>query len=390
MTADGFQDGAEQRIATALSRHVDAGHLPGAAFGVSRRGETHVRAVGSCEVGGAPMPPDALFRITSMTRPITAFATLLLVERGLIALDEPVDRVLPELTDRRVLRALNGSIDDTVAATRSITLRDLLTMRGGFGMILAPPSEYPILQAEADLELCSAGPPVPATPHAPDEWMRRMGTLPLMNQPGEQWRYATGSMILGVLNARVAEQPLEDFYREAIFEPLGMHDTAFFVEPGDRHVLPPCYTHTGDALVQFDDDGTWTHPRPFPDGGAGLLSTAADYVRFGSALMRGTDGMISPDLLAQMTTDQLTAEQRAAAGPILDPRGWGFGVSIISPPADPHGPKGYGWSGGFGTVWWNDPDEELTAVLCTQVMFSEALFAAENDFASALYNALAD
>src|SRR5262249_2014292 len=156
------------------------------------------------------------------------------VDRGLVALDEPVDPLLPELADRQVLRRLDGPIDDTVPATRSITTRDLLTMRGGFGMILAPPSENPILQAEADLGLRCAGPPFPPTMHEPDEWMRRMGTLPLMDQPGAQWRYCTGSMILGVLNARASGQRLEAFYEQAIFEPLGMRDTAFFVAPDDQ------------------------------------------------------------------------------------------------------------------------------------------------------------
>jgi CubicO group peptidase (beta-lactamase class C family) len=394
MTSRGFRSGAADRIADVLSRSVNDGRMPGAVFGVSRRGETHVQSVGTVAVGGPSMPPDALFRITSMTRPITAFAALILADRGLIALAEPVDDMLPELADPRVLRRPDGPLVDTVAPERSITTRDLLTMRGGFGMILAPPDEYPILQAEADLGLRSVGPPFPATVHPPDEWIRRMGTLPLMDQPGRQWRYCTGSMILGVLVARAAGQALESFYDDAIFEPLGMRDSTFFAAPDDPRVVPPCYQRVDGSLVAFDDGETWRHRRPFPDGGAGLLSTVGDYLRFGTTLLANGahDGeqLLSRDLVARMTTDQLTADQRAAAGPILDNRGWGFGLSIVCAPEGKRGPKGYGWSGGFGTVWLNDPDEDLSAVLCTQVLLSEASYALEADFWDAVYGTLDD
>jgi CubicO group peptidase (beta-lactamase class C family) len=392
MTSRGFRRGAADRVAGVLSEQVEAGRMPGAVFGICRRGETHVHPVGAIEVGGAAMPPDALFRITSMTRPVTALATLILADRGLIAIDEPVDALLPELADRRVLRRLAGPLGDTVPATRPITVSDLLSMRGGFGMILAP-GDYPILQAEAELALCSAGPPVPATAHGPDEWMRRMGTLPLMDQPGQQWRYCTGSMILGVLIARAAGRPLEAFYNDAVFEPLGMRDAAFFVTSGSR-MLPPCYQHVDGRLEPFDDLGTWANTRPFPDGGAGLLSTVGDYIKFATMLLRlgehDGDRFVSSELVSAMTRDQLSEGQRATAGPILDGRGWGFGLSVVAAAKGRRGPKGYGWSGGFGTVWLNDPDEDLTAVLCTQVLSSEAGFAVEHAFWDVVYAALDD
>jgi CubicO group peptidase (beta-lactamase class C family) len=142
-----------------MAGHVRAGRVPGMALGVSRGDDIHIDAIGAAAVEGQePIRPDALFRITSMTRPITAVATLLLVEEGRLALDETVDRLLPELADQKVLRQLNGPVDDTVAADRPITVRDLLTFRAGFGMILASPDQYPILQAEAALELRSVGP----------------------------------------------------------------------------------------------------------------------------------------------------------------------------------------------------------------------------------------
>lgn len=393
--AGGLGKGSAERVAEVLSQRVEAGEVPGAVFGWSRGEETEIRSVGAAVMGGAAMPRDALFRITSMTRPITAVGTLLLVDRGTLSLDEPVDRFLPELADRQVLRRLDGPVDDTVAAHRPVTVRDLLTFRGGFGMILAPLRDYPILQAEEALGLRSVGPPVPATNHPPDEWIRRMGTLPLMDQPGTQWRYSTGSMILGVLIARASGQPLSSFYRSAIFEPLGMLDTVFSAPPGDAHVLPDCYQYDDGVLRPFDDLGGWTRPPVFPDAGGGLLSTVADYLRFARMLLHGGvhDGhrLLDADLVASMTADHLSVDQRASAGPLLGGRGWGFGLSVLPPPGpSERGPKGYGWSGGFGTVWLNDPEADLAGVLCTQLLASETSFALEADFWAAVYNELED
>ncbi|MGH9206184.1 MAG: serine hydrolase domain-containing protein, partial [Acidimicrobiales bacterium] len=242
MRIRGLSEAGLTRLHEAMAGQLNAGRAPGMVLGLSRGDDAHIDAIGAMALeGGQPIRPDTLFRITSMTRPITAVATLLLIEEGRLALDEPVDRLLPELSDRQVLRNLDGPIDDTVAAERPITVRDLLTFRGGFGMILAKPSEYPILEAEETLDLRSVGPPTPVTPHRADEWLRRMGTLPLMDQPGDQWRYSTGSLILGVLIARAAERAVESFYRERIFDPLGMHDAGFRVPASEHHRLAPCY-----------------------------------------------------------------------------------------------------------------------------------------------------
>src|SRR5215472_15123062 len=288
MRSEGLSKAGLERLHEVMAGHVAAGQVPGLVLGLSRGGDVHVDAIGTSAVGGTePMRPDAIFRITSMTRPVTAVATLMLVEQGRLGLDEPVDRLLPELAGRRVLRRLDGPVDDTVPAERPVTVRDLLTFRAGFGMILAPPDEYPILQAEQALELSSVGPPTPVTPHGPDEWLRRMGTLPLMDQPGVQWRYNTGSQILGLLVARAAGQPAAAFYREHIFEPLGMNDTGFGVPAGDVHRLVPCYQQSDGVLAPFDDDGAWTGPPAFTDAGAGLVSTVGDYLSFGRMLLAG-------------------------------------------------------------------------------------------------------
>jgi CubicO group peptidase (beta-lactamase class C family) len=320
MASRGFSKAGLGRLHEAMAAHVDAGQLLGMVYALSRGDEVHVEAVGTAEVGGGrAMQSETIFRITSMTRPITALATLLLVAERRLALDEPVDSLLPELADRRVLRRVNGPIDDTVPADRRITVRDLLTFRGGFGMILAPPSEYPILLAEQALQLSSLGPPVPVTPHPPDEWMRAMGTLPLMDQPGTQWRNNTDSQILGVLIARASGQPVESFYKERILAPLGMQDTSSQA-PESR--LAPIYQEVDGARAPFDDEGAWSGPRVFADCGAGIVSTARDYLAFGQMLLRdGTHAgrQILPGRAGDRH-DHRSADPRAASDSRSDPR----------------------------------------------------------------------
>jgi CubicO group peptidase (beta-lactamase class C family) len=206
------------RMHEVMAGHVERGEVPGLVTLVSRRGEVHVDAIGMKAIAGSdPVRRDTIFRVSSLTKPITAAAAMILVEECKLRLDEPVDRLLPELADRSVLRRLGGPVDDTVPANRAITVRDLLTFRMGFGVVMAPPGTYPIQEAMDELRL-GQGPPQPETPPEPEEWMRRLGTLPLIHQPGERWMYNTGSDVLGVLIARASGQPLETFLRERIFE----------------------------------------------------------------------------------------------------------------------------------------------------------------------------
>ena len=187
------------RMHDAMASHVEHGGIPGLVTLVSRRGETHVDAIGKMSLRGhAPVQRDTIFRVASMSKPVVAVAALILVEEGRLRLDDPVDAVLPELANRRVLKRLDGPLEETVPAARPITLRDLLTFRLGFGLVMAPPGAYPILKALQDTGL-AVGPPRPQDAPAPDEWMRRFGTLPLMHQPGERWMYDWGSEIAGVL-----------------------------------------------------------------------------------------------------------------------------------------------------------------------------------------------
>ncbi len=362
------------RMGDVLSGHVQRGAAPGLVWAVSRRGEARVEAVGSTAThDGRPVSPDTIFRISSMTKPITGVATLILLEECVLRLDDPVDRLLPELADRRVVRRIDAPVDDTVPATRPITVRDLLTFRMGFGGYVGP---CPVNEAAAALQL-SVGPPQPSLPPGPDEWMRRFSTLPLMCQPGERWLYHTGADVLGVLIARATGQPFETFLRERIFEPLGMKDTAFSATGRDVDRLATSYLTdpvTGELEVYDEPGGQWSAPPPFPSGGAGLVSTAHDYLAFAEMLLRGGRPILTRPSVETMTTDQLTPQQKALSGFFpddFDARGWGFCVGVVTRRDSPAEPVGqYGWDGGLGTIWRNDPSEQMVTVLMTNAAWT--------------------
>jgi CubicO group peptidase (beta-lactamase class C family) len=403
MSSGGFSRARLDRMHEVMAGYVQRHEVPGVVTLVSRRGEVHVEAIGTKTLGGGePMRRDTIFRISSMTKPITAAATLILIEECKVRLDEPVDRLLPELVDRKVLKQLDGPLDDTVPANRPITTRDLLTFRMGFGVIMAPPDRYPIQRA-LDEQHLGQGPPGPSTPPAPDEWMRRFGTLPLLHQPGEKWMYNTGSDVLGVLIARASGQPLETFLRERIFDPLGMKDTGFSVPPENLGRLATSYLtnfETG-ALEVYDEatGGQWSRPPAFPSGAGGLVSTVDDYLAFGQMMLdrgrHGRERVLSRPSVETMTTDQLTPEQKAVSGLLpgyFDGHGWGFGLSVVTRRDDISAVPGqYGWDGGMGTSWCSDPTEEMVAILMSQSAWtSPAPPSLRLDFATSVYQAIDD
>jgi CubicO group peptidase (beta-lactamase class C family) len=379
MSTGGLSKARLGRMHDVMAGYVERGDVPGLVTLVSRRGEVHVDAIGLKAVGGSdPIRRDTIFRISSMTKPITAAATMILVEECKLRLDEPVDPWLPELADRKVLRAIDSPLDDTVPAHRPITLRDLLTFRMGFGIVMAPPDTYPIQKAMSE-QLLGQGPP-PAS----DEWIRRLGTLPLMHQPGEKWMYNTGSDVLGVLIARASGQTLETFLRQRLFEPLGMKDTGFSVPATKLDRLATSYwtnAETG-ALELYDEaeGGQWSRPPAFPSGAGGLVSTIDDYLAFGQMMLNkgkhGSERVLSRPSVETMTTDQLTPEQKAVSGLVpgyFDSHGWGFGVSIVTRRDDvPAVPGRFGWDGGLGTSWYSDPKEEMVTILMTQRAWTSA------------------
>ena len=231
--AAGFTDEGLAALDATLAQHTATGAVPGLVSLVARNGQVHVTSAGHKALGdSAPIGRDAIFRIASLTKPITGVAAMLLIEDGAMALSDPVDRWLPELAGRRVLRAWDAELSDTVPAERAITVEDLLSFRLGFGLIFTPET-LPVTAAEAALGLKSLGPPWPPTPHTPDQWIAALGSLPLLDQPGERFRYNTGATVAGILIERVAGAPLAEVLSKRVFEPLGMTDTAFYV-PADK------------------------------------------------------------------------------------------------------------------------------------------------------------
>jgi CubicO group peptidase (beta-lactamase class C family) len=361
---DGFDDEVVARVDEVVGRAVEQGDVPGVAAAVARGDTVHVAIAGLMAVGGAPVRRDTLFRISSNSKPMTAAAVLSMVDEGFLDLDAPVDELLPELADRRVLSRPDGPLADTVPAQRPITTRDLLTFTWGFGMegaLFMAPEPWPILTATLDRDLATFGPPQPASTPDPDTWLGRLGELPLLAQPGERWLYSSGAQVLGVLASRVGGAPFEEVLRARVFSPLGMKDTAFHADDTSR--LATAYERRDGRLEVSDEpDGQWSRPPAFPDGAGGLVSSVDDMVAFGRMLARGGDPVLKPDTVAAMTRNQLTPEQQANVWPgfsFLSGRGWGYGVSVLEDGA-------YGWEGGFGTTWSNVPSEDLTVVVLTQ------------------------
>ncbi len=401
MSTGGFSKARLERMHDVMAGHVASGRVPGLVTLISRRGDAHVDAIGMQAVGGSdPMRRDTIFRIASLTKPITAAAAMILVEECKLRLDDPVDRWLPELADRKVLRSIDGALDDAVPARRPITLRDLLTFRLGIGAVMVFPEKYPIQKAMRGAGV-APGADLPAI--APDEYMKRVGSLPLLHQPGEKWTYNNGSDILGVLIARVAGKTLEAFLRERLFAPLGMDDTGFSMPAAKLDRLATCYQTdfaTG-KLALFDDarGGRFARPPVFESGASGLVSTVDDCLAFFRMMLNkgkhGTERILSRLSVELMTADHITPEQKAASPfftDFWDNRGWGFGMSIITRRDDMAGVPGrFGWDGGYGTSGYADPKEDMVAILMTQrVWDSPSAPAVHLDFWTSAYQAIDD
>jgi CubicO group peptidase (beta-lactamase class C family) len=360
----------------AMRRHIGSGRLPGLVTLVHHRGREHVKAIGTQDFGSSvPMRRDNIFRLASMTKPITAVGAVILVEGCKIRLDDPVDEWLPELKGRRVLRTIESPLDDAVPAERRITLRDLLTFRSGYGEVGFLSPTCPLQKAMSKALLTLGEWPFTVTP---DEFMKRLGSLPLAHQPGERWLYHTGSEILGVLIARVSGKSLATFLHEHIFEPLGMKDTGFYVPEAKLDRLPSCYGRdysTGEVVVLHEaGGGHFARPPAFESGGGGLVSTIDDLLAFGRMMLDngayGRERILSRPSVELMTMDHITPEQKAAS-PFFEnfwkDHGWGLGVGVFTARSELAGVPGrFGWDGAFGTSWWVDPKEQVVGVFMTQ------------------------
>jgi CubicO group peptidase (beta-lactamase class C family) len=371
----------------AAARHVGDTEVPGLAVLAAHGDRVHAEALGHLAIGGPPVRRDSLFRIASITKPITAAATLAVIQEGLLRLEEPVDRLLPELAERRVLVRPSGPLDETVPAERPITTRDLLTFTFGFGMAMemfTSPEPWPIVEADEELGLASLHPPDPSVQPDPDTWIANLGTLPLIAQPGERWLYNTGASVLGVLLARATGQPFGEVLRTRVFEPLGMRDTAFWTSETDR--LATAYRPTPDGLVVWDEPGgTWSRPPAFADGAAGLVSTVDDLLAFARMFTSGGAGVLPAESVRAMTSDQLTDAQKARGGlgrDFFKGRSWSFCQAV-------HSGGAFGWDGGFGSSWLVDPAHDLIVIVLTQRQFETPdLPRVHRDIRAAAYAAL--
>ena len=379
--------GSRQALRAAAEPHVADDRIPGLVALAARGGDVHAVALGTLTAGAdRPVQRNSLFRIASVTKPVTGAATLALIAEGLLSLDEPAGRLLPELASRRVLRRMDGPLDDTVPARREITVRDLLTFTFGFGFaqeMFTAAQPWPVMAAESDLRLATLGWPDLARQPGPDEWIAGLGSLPLLAQPGEQWMYNTGASVLGVLLARAAGLPYGEVLRTRLFEPLGMRDTGFrTMEPGR---LATAYRSGDGGVLEIWDEpgGMWASPLPFEDGAAGLVSTADDLLAFGRMLLNGGKPVLPEDSAAAMLTNQLTGAQRSQLGPPLDTGDtWSFCQAV-------HADGTAGWDGGFGTSFVVDPARDLVVIILTQRAFdSSALPAVHQDVRAAAFGSL--
>jgi CubicO group peptidase (beta-lactamase class C family) len=344
---------------------VDTGDAPGVVALVTSGGDVELAAAGSLDLeGSAPVTPDTIMRVASITKPITAAAVLLLLDDGRLALDDAISRWLPELSSPVVVRTPSSPVDDVVPAVRPITVEDLLTFRAGWGF----PSDFSLPAVQPLFTDLHQG---PSSEHVPptDEWLAVLARIPLLAQPGELWLYNTCSDVLGPLVERVTGTPFPSFLAERIFEPLGMVDTAFWVPPDKLDRFATAYRPAPDGSLELADrpDGAWSRPPDFPSGAGGLVSTAQDWYRFGRMLLDGGRPLLSEESVRLMMTDHLTAEQRTASTLFLEGQGWGFGGSVDVAPSEPwEVPGRYGWVGGTGTAAHVIPSTRTVTVLLTQ------------------------
>ena len=393
--ASGLSPERLERVTAVLDKYIAAGELAGAVSLIYRHGEiAHLSARGFQDKDArTPMQRDTIFGLASMTKPVTVVAAMMLLEQGKIRLDEPVDRWLPELAGRKVLNDPSGPLDEVHDSPRPITLRDLLRYTMGIGVMgyagIAP--EAPIAQAFAAVR---GGGEVTA-----DEFMKRLGALPLVYAPGDGFMYNTASRVTGVLISRVSGMGLDRFMETQIFEPLGMNDTGFWV-PAHKRARLATYYRAGEqpgTLVRVDNDGTRYMKSPvFPSGAGGLSSTVDDYLRFARMMLNKgeIDGVriLSRKSVELMTTDHMPKEphKRFFISPdFWRGAGFGFGLEVTTQRLD-LGPSvgSFWWYGATGVAWTVDPHEDMIFLRFIQRRGGPSGFGA--DYMQAVYQAIVD
>ncbi|HLG90315.1 MAG TPA: serine hydrolase domain-containing protein [Alphaproteobacteria bacterium] len=394
----GFSKERLKRLTRSMEEHVARGGVAGVITLIERHGEdAHCDVIGwQDEEAKIPLRLDTLFRIASMTKPIVSVAALMLVEEGLIRLGDAVDRWLPEIANPKVLVDPAGPLSDTYPAPRAITLRDLLLHRSGIAYPLT--AEGPFAAALSEFNELVLPKTMPM-----DEWLKRLGALPLAYAPGARWHYGFSTDVLGILIGRVAGMSFPDVLRTRIFEPLGMTDTFFWVPKEKAVRFGPAYTPDPKSgkrvVVDHPSSSRWLDPASFPSGGAGLVSTVDDYLKFARVVLgRGAAGgvrLLSRKMFDLMTSDHLTPAERAT--PFLGMEFWGdqtFGLGLsIGTDVTRHdgltSPGRLGWPGAYGTWWVADPAEDMIALMMIQLYFGTGS-TVRTDCETMIYQAIAD
>ena len=359
---------ADNRVS--LVQAVDAGLLAGAVTCVWQHGKVlQVNEIGYRDIEAqAPMRRDTIFRIASMTKPVTVAAAMALVEEGKLALSDPITRWLPELSDMQVLVDSLGALDHTVPARRDITVEDLMTHRSGLAYSFSVAG--PISRAYHRVSLRQDQ----------DHWLADVAQLPLVHQPGDRMTYSQGTEVLGIALSRIEGKPLHQVLAERIFEPLSMTDTGFFISADKRARAATMYRLDQQGGMHNDAMGPIPVKEPrFCQGGAGLVSTADDYLRFARMLLAGgtVDGIrvLSQESVHLMRTDRLTDEQKRQpflGAPFWIGRGFGLNLSVVTDPArsaqlfGPGGVGTFGWPGAYGSWWQADPANDVILIYLIQ------------------------
>lgn len=372
------------RIGPHFQKYIDDGKLAGVVSLVARRGQlAYFDARGKMDVEtGRALQADAIFRIYSMTKPITSVAAMMLYEEGRYQLDDPIGRYLPAFSDMQVFSGGTARKPQTVAAERPITFRDLFTHTSGltYGFMGASPVDAMYRLNELD-----SG----TTKLSLEAFMRELAKMPLQFQPGARWNYSMSTDVLGHLVEVISGMPLDEFFRSRIFGPLGMTDTSFTVPAGKADRLTSNYSKTKDGGLKVADAGPtsrYLSPRPFLSGGGGLASTAADYLRFTTMLLNKGE-LDGARLLGRKTVEYMTRNHLPSGGDLTsmgqpvfsetsyDGIGFGLGFSVMLDPSRAQvigTPGEYAWGGMASTMFWNDPQEEMTGMLLTQLMPSSS------------------
>lgn len=372
---------AEDFIAASLGEFVEAGMLAGAATLVWQDGSVlQAAGVGWRDLERKlPMTRDTLFRIASMTKPITSTLALMLYDEGRFALNEPITQWAPEFAQVRVLRSPTGALDQTDPAARPITFADLLTHRSG--LTYADFQSGPIVQAYKEALGGDIDSDVP-----PNTWIARLAALPLIDQPGMVFHYGHSTDLLGLLIARIEDAPLGDVLKRRIFDPLGMKDTGFTVPLAkhSRRAAPHGFDQAGQlCMLRAGPGNSFLEERPeemaYVSGGQGLWSTLDDYLTFARLFVNaGTVNdvqLLRPETFTRMVTNGLSENQRARAGSLLDAgHGFGLGVATVLDPAKA-GPMpcggglgAVGWPGAFGGWWRADPTKNAVLIFLAHNM----------------------